>query len=106
VDFLAPRRGWAVRHLPALRDTAVSLGVMVLPTYNFLRLLSTVGGAIALVVAYISWLRRQPRAEHGGAADRYRYIAVILAAMISCAVAFPFADRASLAYSGDLLSRS
>jgi coproporphyrinogen III oxidase-like Fe-S oxidoreductase len=60
--------GWMVLHLPFLRSLC-----------RYLQYLSTVVGAAALVLAYLSWLRRQHRLEPATRADLVRYIAAMVA---------------------------
>lgn len=96
--------GWMALRIPLLQETIVRVGGVGIPASRVLQHLSTVAGAAVLAIAYSSWLRRQPRSQPVAAAggDFSRYFAVIAAAAVSVAVAFPFAERASRSFRPDI----
>jgi hypothetical protein len=96
-DSFTHLSGWMVERVPLLQEAVLRLGGKVWPVHHLLQHLSTVVGAAALAIAYVSWLRRQPRAQlaFSDPGDLTRYIAVLAAAVVSVAVAFPVAHRAS-----------
>jgi hypothetical protein len=49
---------WLYRHLPALHTNLFNLGTTKIEIHRVLWLISTIGGAAALTVAYLSFLRR------------------------------------------------
>ncbi|MEJ0035104.1 MAG: DUF4184 family protein [Gammaproteobacteria bacterium] len=100
-DSFTHYNGWMVLRIPLLQDLAIRVGGVVLPAHRFLQYLSTVVGAAALALAYVSWLRRQPRSPLEGRADGLRYLAMVVACAVSLAVAFPLAERTSREFSGD-----
>ena len=106
-DSFTHYNGWMVVRVSALHGHHITLGSAVLPAHRILQHLSTVMGAAVLAIAYVSWLRRQPRvvAEPGsnGRGDGLRYIAAIAAVIFSVAVAYPIAQRTSLTFSPGLV---
>ena len=100
-DSFTHEGGWMVQRIPPLRDSFVSLGVIVVPACRFLQLISSLVGAAALAIAYLAWFRRQPRSAPATRADAVRYVAAIVAAATSVVVAYPIALRTAQTFSGD-----
>ena len=83
-DSFTHRGGWAVRRVPALRATLVSVGGYDVVAYKALQYLSGVLGVVLLAAWLAGWARRQPHgataAEVLPARSRRRVLAAIAAA--------------------------
>jgi hypothetical protein len=82
--------GWPVQHFVALRRIVTVFHGTVITTFVLLQLLSSVIGAVGLLVLYFLWLRRQPKHSASPAdADGWRYalLATAISATIAIAVA-------------------
>ncbi len=78
--------GWPVQHFVVLRRVVTVFHGTVITTFFLLQLLSSVIGAVGLLVLYVVWLRRQPRTTASSAdTDGWRY--ALLAAVISASIA-------------------
>jgi hypothetical protein len=97
-DSFTHYNGWMVLRIPLLWDWTLWVGNRALQAHRVLQLLSSALGALVLVLAYFSWLRRQPRsrAQLRDRGELFRYGALAGAALVSVAVAFPFAHDAAL----------
>jgi hypothetical protein len=82
--------GWIVRQIPALH-LPWSIAGIPLSGYSVLQHGSTLVGLFVIGVAYVRWLRRQPRNEFRGGGDGWRYLLAISAGIVSLAVAIPLA---------------
>ncbi|HEX4415467.1 MAG TPA: DUF4184 family protein, partial [Lacipirellulaceae bacterium] len=82
--------GWPVQHFVMLRRIVTVFHGTVITTFFLLQLLSSVIGALGLLVLYVLWLRRQPqRTSNSADTDGWRY--ALLATVISTSIAIAVA---------------
>lgn len=88
---------WIVSRVDLLRESW-RLGSIEAYGFTVLQDLSTLVGAAALTMAYLEWLRKQPRPLAGkSGSDGWRYIALLGAVLTSAAIATSMALDASAA---------
>lgn len=105
-DSFTHYHGWVVERVPLLQGVMVRLGGIPIAAHRVLQHFSSLVGAAALTLAYLSWFRKQPRVhvERGGRGDVLRYVAVIVAAAVSLAVAIPLAQQETLRIGGPMMA--
>ncbi len=90
-DAFTHEDGWFVVRIPWLQEPVMQLGSTMIFMYLLMQELSTLVGFAILLLAYRSWLRRQPALDHLPDADsnRMRYVFWIVLLGLSLAVSFP-----------------
>lgn len=82
--------GWPVQHFVVLRRIVTVFDGTVITTFFLLQLISSIVGAVGLLILYVLWLRRQPRTTADSTeTDGWRY--ALLAAVISVSIAIAVA---------------
>jgi hypothetical protein len=93
-DSFAHYDGWPVEKFRVMRVPLFVIAGIAVPTFYLIQIVSSIVGAVGLIVVYVVWLRRQPKRAGGdqGGTDWWRYIllgAVSAAALaIAAAIAF------------------
>ena len=107
-DAFTHKTGWVVQRIDVLRETVLHVGPAELPAYHVLQHLSTAAGTALLVFAYLSWLRRQPRAtvpSAGVLTDRRRYLLLALLTIVAVGAGIGLAAIDAQRFSGYLMVR-
>lgn len=97
-DSFTHSKTWIVDRVDLLREPWLRLGSMEVYGFTVLQDLSTLLGAAALSMAYLEWLREQPRplADHAGN-DGWRYCVLLGAVVASAGIAISMALDATAA---------
>jgi hypothetical protein len=102
-DAFTHNGAWAVSRIAFLREPLFRIGGTDFPGYYILQQLSTFGGSVLLLAAYLLWLQRQRRASPTSPAsfsERGRYLVLATIAAIALIVAIPPAIRAASLFDG------
>lgn len=97
-DAFTHNKTWIVDRVDLLREPWLHIGSIEVYGFTVLQDLSTLVGAVALTMAYLEWLRKQPRrlADNAGS-DGWRYLALLGAVVASVGIAIGMAFDATAA---------
>jgi hypothetical protein len=107
-DSFTHAGAWSVERIFFLRESLFRIGGIVFPGSYVLQQVSTFGGAAALVLAYLLWLRRHRVAAPSTPdtfSDRHRYCLLVLLAVVALTVAVPAALSMASHFRGYLAFR-
>ena len=102
-DSLTHRTGWIVQRVPWMQTTLFHIGQADFPVHQLLQHAGSTLGSIALVAAYLFWLRRQPRSapkQRDAIGDGTRVLIIVGSALIALAVALPLGWQATSHFAG------
>jgi hypothetical protein len=98
-DSCTHKTGWVVQRVPWLQTTLFQIGAADFPVHHA----GSTVGSLALIVAYLAWLRRQPRRapeQHDALGHRARLLIVLGGMVLALAIALPLGWQATTAFTG------
>lgn len=105
-DSWTHRSGWFVQRLSFLGEPLFTVGSSQFHGYYILQQLSTIVGAVILIIAYLAWFRRQRSScLIQIAADRWRYLLWFAIVAVTLLLALPAAAHAASNFQGYLAFR-
>jgi hypothetical protein len=99
-DSFTHEDGWSVLRIPALQEIWINVASMSFEGYSVLQHASTLVGFGALLVAYLAFLKPQPRAASAPGADRRRYLIIFGSAFAALVPALILATRDASHFNG------